>query len=296
MSAGGTSRGDTNSATDDTLKAELRVRDKEQGRVLLVKARQQAHDEATKQEMGRQLHKRRKRLDHTKARRERRAERERMAAELAKSGATVAAVSTPAPGPREGQVQLADGVAAGSDVVMPEPSDEFREVLSWSARAAQALQELRAREKVLKDGYADLAVAESSRREDLAAGNAVGEDAMREEVAKRLVVAAAGLDAIGEKDWTAENSTMLQRSRTRRRYEKRMRKARVKERRELRAALAKLTQPTLAYKAVEEVYRRLGADTERVLSRQEAEAIGFVLPSATKVLRRRPRRQEDDTR
>ncbi|EGZ07891.1 hypothetical protein PHYSODRAFT_288758 [Phytophthora sojae] len=36
MSAGGTSRGGTNSATDDTLKAELRVRDKEQGLVLLA--------------------------------------------------------------------------------------------------------------------------------------------------------------------------------------------------------------------------------------------------------------------
>ncbi|KAE9294088.1 hypothetical protein PR003_g24346 [Phytophthora rubi] len=88
----------------------------------------------------------------------------------------------------------------------------------------------------------------------------------------------------------------MQRSKTRRRFEKRVRKAKVKERCELQAALAELTHPALAYKAAEEVYRRYGAEARRVLSREEAEAIGFTLPNATKVLRQRSRRQQDDTR
>ncbi|KAE9073967.1 hypothetical protein PF007_g25595 [Phytophthora fragariae] len=79
---------------------------------------------------------------------------------------------------------------------------------------------------------------------------------MREGVAQQLVLAAAGLDAIGEKSWTAVDDTPLQRSRTRRRFEKRVRKANAKEKRELQAALAELTQPALAYKAAVEVLRQ----------------------------------------
>ncbi|KAE9171317.1 hypothetical protein PF005_g27190 [Phytophthora fragariae] len=155
---------------------------------------------------------------------------------------------------------------------MPEPNEAFRSALDWSARAAQALQEVRARQLELKDGFASLAVAESRRQEALAARNVVGEDKMREGFAQQL------------------------RSRTRRRFEKRVRKAKAKEKRELQAALAELTQPALAYKAAEEVYRRYGAEAGRVLSREEAEAIGFTLPNATKVLHQRSRRQQDDTR
>ncbi|KAE8985182.1 hypothetical protein PF002_g20728 [Phytophthora fragariae] len=110
---------------------------------------------------------------------------------------------------------------------------------------------------------------------------------MREGVAQQLVLAAAGLDAIGEKSWTAVDDTPLQRSRTRRRFEKRVRKANAKEKRELQAALAELTQPALAYKAAVEVAS---------VSREEAEAFGFTLPNATKVLRQRSRQQQDDTR
>ncbi|KAE9058800.1 hypothetical protein PF006_g32055, partial [Phytophthora fragariae] len=101
---------------------------------------------------------------------------------------------------------------------------------------------------------------------------------------------------IGEKSWTAVDDTPLQCSRTRRRFEKRVRKAKAKEKREWQAALAELTQPALAYKSAEEVYRRYGAEAGRVLSREEAEAIGFTLPNATKVLRQQSRRQQDDTR
>ncbi|KAE9102162.1 hypothetical protein PF006_g22499 [Phytophthora fragariae] len=109
----------------------------------------------------------------------------------------------------------------------------------------------------------ELQARDEERGRELKSGHD-SEDKMREGVAQQLVLAAAGLDAIGEKSWTAVDDTPLQRSRTRRRFEKRVRKANAKEKRELQAALAELTQPALAYKAAVEVYRRYGAEAGRV--------------------------------
>ncbi|KAE9163772.1 hypothetical protein PF005_g30305, partial [Phytophthora fragariae] len=284
------------SAVFEALTAELQARVEELGRVLRVEAQRRASEETKQREADQLVHKRLKRLEHAKTRRKRRAERERLAAELAKSGTATVVQSTREHAPSVEAVQREKGVTTEANVAMPEPNEAFQSALDWSARAAQALQEVRARQLELKDGFATLAVAESRRQEALAAGNVVGEDKMREGVAQQLVLAAAGLDAIGEKSWTAVDDTPLQRSRTRRRFEKRVRKAKAKEKCELQAALAELPQPALAYKAAEEVYRRYGAEAGRVLSREEAEAIGFTLPNATKVLRQRSKRQQDDTR
>ncbi|KAE8907467.1 hypothetical protein PF003_g8424 [Phytophthora fragariae] len=284
------------SAMFEALTAELQARDEERGRVLRVEAQRRTSDETKQREADQLLRKRLKRLEHAKTRRKRRAERKRLVAELAKSGTATVVQSTREHASGAEAVGLEKGVTTEANVAMPEPNEAFRSALDWSARAAQALQEVRARQLELKDGFATLAVAESRRQEALAAGNVVGEGKMREGVAQQLVLAAAGLDAIGEKSWTAVDDTPLQRSRTRRRFEKRVRKAKAKEVREWQAALAELTQPARAYKAAEEVYWRYGAEAGRVLSREEAEEIGFTLPNATKVLRQRSRRQQDDTR
>ncbi|KAI9985922.1 hypothetical protein PInf_024713 [Phytophthora infestans] len=106
------------------------------------------------------------------------------------------------------------GYVAECEVAMPEPKGEFRRTLRWSAVAARALNELR--------------------------------------VARQLVLAAAELDAIGEREWMVEQGAPLQRSRTRRKYERRVRKALAKEKRELRAVLAKKTYPEQAYFALVE--------------------------------------------
>ncbi|KAE8890144.1 hypothetical protein PF002_g21724 [Phytophthora fragariae] len=270
-------------------------RDEERGRVLRVEVQWRARDETKQREAYQLFHKRRKRLEHAKTRQKRCAERERLAAELAKSGAATMVEPTRAGASSVEAARLEKDVATDANVAMPEPNEAFRSALDWSARAAQALCEVQGRQLELRDAFTTLAVAESRRQEALAAGNVVGGAKMREGVAQQLVLAAVGLDAIGEKRWTAVDDTPMQRSRTRRRFEKRVRKAKVKERRELQAALAELTHPALAYKAAEEVYRRYGAEAGRVLSREEAEAIGFTLPNATKVLRQRSRRQQDDT-
>ncbi|ETL39623.1 hypothetical protein L916_09059 [Phytophthora nicotianae] len=130
---------------------------------------------------------------------------------------------------------------------MPEPTAEFRRALGWSATAARSLGELRAVEEALKDVYATRAVAEARRQEELAAGGVVGDNDVRTGEAQPLVLAATGLDAIGESDWTRAYEAPLQQSRTRRRYEKRVRKALAKARRALRARLAAGTYPDGAY-------------------------------------------------
>ncbi|KAE8957844.1 hypothetical protein PR002_g31049, partial [Phytophthora rubi] len=174
------------SAMFEALTAELQARDEERGRVLRVEAQRRASDETKQREADQLLHKRLKRLEHAKTRRKRRAERERVAAELAKSGAATVVGSTREHASSVEEVRLERGVAAEASVAMPEPNEAFRSALDWSARAAQALQEVRARQLELKDGFATLAVAESRRQEALAAGNVVGEDKMREGVAQQL--------------------------------------------------------------------------------------------------------------
>ncbi|KAE9156425.1 hypothetical protein PF005_g33215, partial [Phytophthora fragariae] len=115
----------------------------------------------------------------------------------------------------------------------------------------------------------------------------VNEDAVREKVAQQLELVATGL-AISDKGAAASVDKLeLRRSRTRRRHEKRLRKALAKERRELGTLLTAYPYPKQAYYVFEEVHRRFGTAAPRVLSRSEAEAIGFMLPSATEVLQGR---------
>lgn len=260
---------------EEAMSLELGNIDREPARVLLVRMKDEENARVRAYETAQWEQKRQKRVNHTKARLARRAERERLAAEMA--GGDVAEVVTSARVPKR---ETNHGIVAECDVAMPGPTDEFRRILRWSAVAARALNEVRAGEKALKGGYASLAVAEARRQEELAAGGVVGESEVREGVARQLVLAAAGLDAIEESEWTVEQGTRLQRSRTRRRYEKRVRKALAKEKRELRGVLAKEKSPEQAYFAFVELYKS-EAGTRRFLSREEADAIGYALPSAT---------------
>ncbi|KAE9279435.1 hypothetical protein PR003_g28235, partial [Phytophthora rubi] len=168
-----------------------------------------------------------KRLDYTKARRDRRDERERLAATASVQGVG-GSVTSRREGGGERVEGLAEGVSNEQDIGMPEPSPEFEEAIDWSARAARALREVEVRRQELEDGYVDLAIAEARRQEELAAGSAVGEFTTREGVARQLVTAAAELEAIGEAGVAHGDTTALQRTRARRRFERRVRKARAK--------------------------------------------------------------------
>lgn len=111
---------------------------------------------------------------------------------------------------------------------MPKPSGPFCDALKWSEEAARTLSEMKGRQRTLEAGYANLVATECRCQEDLAEGNKVGDSNMREEVAQQLVMAAAGIDVVGADGSTAASRDQLQRSRTRRRYEKRVHKAQAK--------------------------------------------------------------------
>ncbi|KAE8952408.1 hypothetical protein PR001_g33307, partial [Phytophthora rubi] len=145
------------SAMFEALTAELQARDEERGRVLRVEAQRRASDETKQREAEQLLRKRLKWLEHAKTRRKRRAERERLAAELAKSGTATVVQSTREHASGAEAVGLEKGVTTEANVAMPEPNEAFRSALDWSARAAQALQEVRTRQLELKDGFATLA-------------------------------------------------------------------------------------------------------------------------------------------
>ncbi|OWZ02185.1 hypothetical protein PHMEG_00026297 [Phytophthora megakarya] len=222
------------------MMSEMTKGNKSAGSVLLAKAVKTKEDTSMTEETARQLHKRRKRLERTKARRERRTEREKLAAKMVEVGTTATGKSMRDRDlPGQGSRRLAAGVVAESDVVLPEPTSEFREALGWSASAAHALQEVKARNQELKDGLANLPVAETRRQEGLPAGGCVDENEMREGVAPQLVMTAAGLDAVREHGWVADVQTTTERRRRQRRHEKRERKARAKKRREWLTAKAK---------------------------------------------------------
>ncbi|KAE8950605.1 hypothetical protein PR002_g33222, partial [Phytophthora rubi] len=142
-------------------------------------------------------------------------------------------------------------------VFKSDPTEEdkkLREALDWSTQAARSLGQAEARcEKVTGE-------------------DTVNEDAVREKVAQQLELVATGL-AISDKGAAASVDKLeLRRSRTRRRYEKRLRKALTKERRELGTLLTAYPYPKQAYYVFEEVHRRFGTAAPRVLSRSEAEA------------------------
>ncbi|ETO74927.1 hypothetical protein F444_09413 [Phytophthora nicotianae P1976] len=165
------------------MTTELRRRDEERDRVLAVKARDEKRERTRAEEAVRWESKRAKRVKRTKARR----------------------LST------NNRRHDGGGIVLESDVVMPESTAEFLRALGWSATAARLLGELRAVEEALKVGYVALAVAEARRQEELDAGGVVGGNDVRTGVAQQLVLAAAGLDAIGESDWTRAHESPLQR-------------------------------------------------------------------------------------
>lgn len=78
-------------------------------------------------------------------------------------------------------------------MLMPEPNDAFRDAMKWTVKAVVAAEEVRARRRTLQDGLSALARAQLERGESFAAGNVVGDNAMREGVAVQLVTAATGL-------------------------------------------------------------------------------------------------------
>lgn len=176
-------------------------------------------------------------------------------------------------------------VIAEADVEMPEPSEDFRSALFWTERALQAHAHVESRVNELKDGYAKLAVAEAQRLELLAAGEVVGDNDVREGVTVQLVTAAAGLHLLGERDWVpVEDDTPVYVARVRRRYEKRLRKARAKEQRRWQERLRQQVVADGAFVRRDEESRRRHGGRPREITAAEAEAIGFALPHAINTL------------
>lgn len=187
-------------------------------------------------------------------------------------------------GPTEAAI-VGQSVTRESDVEMPEPSEDFRDALTWTERALQAHAQVESRVNELKDGYAKLAMAEAQRLELLAAGNVVGDNDIREGVAVQLVTAAAGLRLLGERDWVpADDNTTVYVARVRRRYEKRLRKARAKEQRRWQEQLRQQVVADGAFVRRDEESRRLHGGQPREVTAAEAEAIGFALPHAINTL------------
>ncbi|KAE9069005.1 hypothetical protein PF010_g26830 [Phytophthora fragariae] len=281
--------GATPQSMQTAIDAEMNAGDVKVGKAMLIKAWEATRNSTADEEVERWRRKRQRRLDHAKARRDRRDERERLAATASVQGAG-GRVTSRRGGGGERVEGLAEGVSDEQDIGMPEPSPKFEEAIDGSARAAQALREVKARRQELEDSYVDLAIAEARRQEELAAGSAVGEFTTREGVARQLVTAAAGLEAIGEAGLADGDTTALQRARARRRFEWRVRKARAKELRELREMLERSRWPNGGCYRMDGERWRGPHDATRVLSLEEAEAIGIALPSATKALRSRGKR------
>ncbi|KAE8952340.1 hypothetical protein PR001_g33334, partial [Phytophthora rubi] len=167
-------------------------------------------------------------------------------------------------------------------VFKSDPTEEdkkLREALDWSTQAARV--------QSAKEGCPAFVVDDAGQCEKVTGEDTVNEDAVREKVAQQLELVATGLTISDKGAAAAVDKLELRRSRTRRRYEKRLRKALAKERRELGTLLTAYPYPKQAYYVFEEVHRRIGTAAPRVLSRSEAEAIGFMLPSATEVLQGR---------
>ncbi|KAE9069321.1 hypothetical protein PF010_g25727 [Phytophthora fragariae] len=200
--------GATPESIQTAIDTEMNAGDVKVGKAMIIKAWEATRSSAADEEAERWRRKRQKRLDYTRARRDRRDERERLAATASVPDAG-GSVTSRREGGGERVEGLAEGVSNEQDIGMPEPSPEFEEAIDWSARAARALREVKARRQELEDGYVDLAIAEARRQEELAAGSAVGEFTTREGVARQLVTAAAGLEAIGEAGVAHGDTTAL---------------------------------------------------------------------------------------
>ncbi|KAE9212008.1 hypothetical protein PF002_g18368 [Phytophthora fragariae] len=99
-----------------------------------------------------------------------------------------------------------------------------------------------------------------------------------------LVVEAAMLVTSTGPVVTPSSDEFVRESRTKRRYEKLARKARAREDRKLREWLAAQQYPEGTYMAFADVKRRHGKSGPRLMSIEEASAIGFSPPSATMVV------------
>ncbi|GMF62726.1 unnamed protein product [Phytophthora fragariaefolia] len=88
---------------------------------------------------------------------------------------------------------------------------------------------------------------------------------------------------VGEQQEEARHQTLLRRSRTRRRYDRMVRKDKAKECRELREMLAKMEYPNEAYYVFEDMHRQRGREVIRTLTREEADARGFAVFGATDI-------------
>ncbi|RLN80246.1 hypothetical protein BBJ28_00020591 [Nothophytophthora sp. Chile5] len=96
------------------------------------------------------------------------------------------------------------------DVVMSVPSKSFLAGKAWGTQDVDTMHEVKARQEVLKNGFARLAVAEADRMENLAAGCVIDEHNTREDVARQLVATAAGMEAmIGVDEWVETDETSL---------------------------------------------------------------------------------------
>lgn len=178
---------------------------------------------------------------------------------------------------------------------MPEPSPEFAEALAWSVKAREALQQVLVRQEVLMKGFAQLALAEAARLEELAAGNHVEDNATYTRVAQQLVAAAAGLRSIAADDWEKTDATPLRVTRARRRFEKRVQKARAKQRRAQIWRDATTLCPAGTFMHLDDRHQN-GVQRAQRLTREEAEAANLTLPYAEHALegvnhRRQPRRR-----
>ncbi|EGZ24138.1 hypothetical protein PHYSODRAFT_485988 [Phytophthora sojae] len=102
-------------------------------------------------------------------------------------------------------------------------------------------------------------MAEENRQEEIAGGSIVGEVDIRDGAAKQVIMAAADLDAVEPDEWTRPVETTIRVSRTRRRFEKRVGKARAREQRRIREWLAARAKTEGGYAAL----GRRGGDAPR---------------------------------
>ncbi|KAE8966142.1 hypothetical protein PR002_g28460 [Phytophthora rubi] len=275
--------------------AEMHHADAVNAKVLQARAANDAMEEKKTEEAARWAARATKRRERSHRRRLARKEREQqhgdgvlvtvedvMSATSERDGQSKAA-------PEEGD--FGPGPTPERQVKMPEPSPEFRDAMVWSVRARDALREVEARRGALTEGFAKLAVVEAERLELLAAGNVVGENETRDGVALQLIAAAAGLRAIAADDWTDGEETPLHVSRARRRFEKKVQKARAKARRQQQRHDTLPQYETETLTAMDEL-RRQGRDRARKFTRAEAEAVELVLPYATEALRKKQRQKQ----
>ncbi|OWZ17073.1 RNA-dependent DNA polymerase [Phytophthora megakarya] len=191
---------------------------------------------ARKDEEERRQRKRQRRVKRDRERHHRRVEREKLKALVVDPGDVEALTSK-----REGLTgashgaRLTEGATAEAKVKLLEPIQESRNALRYSASAVRALNVVREEEGAPKGRLVELATPEANWQVNLAAGNVVGESDARDGVAAQLVTTAMGLEAIGSVGVDKPMElTALQASRTRRRFEKRVRKAKAKEWRKVR--------------------------------------------------------------